>query len=162
MYREPPAQSPLVITALNGVLVAHDRMTGRPAWRFEATRTSAHTSPTLCIVEGPRVVSVSCKLPHTKWKSPNAASEINCLDYLTGRLLWTRDVTTHENINVYSATLLVEGGQVLLTHGDRLFACALEDGALLWEQPLQGGMGEGHPKLSALAVPGRAAQADRR
>ncbi|AKT39606.1 uncharacterized protein CMC5_037550 [Chondromyces crocatus] len=157
MYRDPPSDAPLVLTAINGVVVAYDRLSGRQVWRFQATLQGVEHAPTLCVVEGQRVVSVSAKEVRTAMLSWTAAAEVNCLDYLTGGRLWTCDAVGEKGIGLYTATLLVSGGQVLVTQGTQLFAFSLLNGTLQWQQPLRGLDGSDVVRPVSLALPGHTA-----
>ncbi|WP_044238384.1 outer membrane protein assembly factor BamB family protein [Chondromyces apiculatus] len=161
MYRNPPAASLLVITAVGGLVTAYERTSGRRVWTFEATRRGANHGVTLCHVEDQRVICVSAKMVDSMWAADGLA-EINCLDYLTGRHLWQQEVTTGANVGYYTATVLIEAGQVLIAHNTVLFAFVLENGAFMWQQPIDGAHAAGITMPVSVAVPGRATQADRR
>ncbi|WP_143140383.1 hypothetical protein [Nannocystis exedens] len=62
----------------------------------------------------------------------------------------------------FTATLLVEGGQVFVAHAELLVAFSLETGQQLWQRRVErAAAGSIHVSVS-LAVPGLAQQGDRK
>ena len=161
MYRDASTPGNLLLVATGGTLVAYDRRSGRVAWRFEAGDHSAAYSGTRCVVEGNRVVTASSLSVESMW-SADALAVVTCLDYPTGRVLWQQRVEGKLNSSYFSATLLVDSGQVLFAHGPVLVAYDLESGAMQWSQPIEGRSGGPNSLASALIIPGRSEQADRR
>jgi outer membrane protein assembly factor BamB len=133
-YRSEPQQAPpIVVVAFAGRVFGLDAMTGARVWQSEHRAGAGH---------------VRLAMGQTRVYALRAG-ELSCLDYATGRALWSTALP-------FSAdTLLLEGAQLFA--GGSGEACRVsEDGAVVWHDSFSG-MGQGNV---ALGVPGSAAQPD--
>lgn len=164
MYRNAPSPSPLLVTAADGIVVAHDRSSGQRVWRFEVEgRKENLAKVTRCLVEQERVLALACRMRATGFMgSADSFAVLVCLDYASGRLVWRQEVGVGLNVGFYTSTMLVDSGQVFVSHGAALVAFSLETGAVLWKQPVEGA-GEGPRTIGVtLALQGVAVQGDAR
>lgn len=160
MYRQPQMGSPLVVSAVNGMVRAHEKATGRKAWEIAISQLPVRSVVRLAI-EGDRVVGFGSQSVGTDglFEANASYGVLFMLDYASGRLGWS---TRLEGEN-YSPTLLVEAPHVFLARGAMLFAFDLEGGRLLWHDTdvtsaqLERHAGR-HPV--ALATPARSVQGD--
>ena len=163
MYRAPVTTGSLALAAAGGTIEAYDRGTGRTAWVYPQTPVEGGVEPhycTRCVVEGQRVVAVFIRI-NGGWTHYGAA-EVVCIDYPTGRVLWQQalDVKMNlgPNVGACTATVLVDSGQVLVSHANVVAAYALENGAMQWNRRFDAGLPNGRALGVALAVPGCAEQ----
>ena len=163
MYRAATPPSPLLITAANGVMTAFDRRTGAPVWVVRPEAPLKWPQVSRVVADELRVVAVSAQVNETGFfASADGAADLICVEYLTGRLLWRQRVGVGLNVGFFTATLMIDQGQVFLVHGTVLAAFALDTGAHVWSQEVEGSMATGNRPLPvALCVPGRSEQADR-
>lgn len=158
MYRAPAEASPLVVVTCANRVVAHDRHTGHAVWELVLHENAVHNGCVRCVVEGERVVVTSTG-PHKSTFNTEAEAVVTCVDYRTGRLLWEQRIHTGLTSVLVVPSLLVDGGQVLVTTGNKLCAMSLEDGTPHWSQPLRATIATS--TTCGLAVPGHATQSDR-
>jgi len=134
-YRsEPPAAAPILVVAFGGHLFGLDVATGARLWQSEHRVGAGHVR---LAISRSRVYALR-------------AGELSCLDYATGRALWSTALP------LFADTLLLEG-ELLFAAGSGEACRVGEDGAVLWHESFPG-MGQGNV---ALGVPGAAAQSDR-
>lgn len=92
----------------------------------------------------------------------HGGAQVTCFEYLTGRVLWQQelDLKTNlgANLGACTATLLVDAGQVLVSHAHLIVAYALESGAMQWHRRFDAGLPNARAVGVALAVPGCAEQ----
>jgi hypothetical protein len=133
-YRDMPQESPLLVAAFNGGVFALGRSDGQVAWSFELGGPRV----TRAVVHGDRVFVLG--------------SELACLDYTTGRLLWR--VAVPEAVT--RGTLIADGDRVFVADAGEVAAFETQQGDMLWHEPFTGhGLG-----VVALAVRGASAQGD--
>lgn len=111
MYRESGAEyRALLIVAVEGHVCAFDAETGEPVWKNNL-RGGGFGAVALEVTEG-RVLAVP------------SGRTLYCLDYTTGRTLWTKDLASTGR-----ATVLVERGHVYVGRGDAVECFDLDGGA---------------------------------
>jgi outer membrane protein assembly factor BamB len=164
MYRAAPSPSPFVLTAVDGSVTAYARGTGEVAWTFripDGEMDFRHV--TRIAADEHRVVLVAARMHETgMFASADGTAHVCCLEYATGRLLWHQPVKRGHNIAHFTATLLIDGAQVFLVHGDGLLAFALETGQLMWQRRVDRATANNGAIPVALAVSGLAQQGDAR
>lgn len=162
MYRAPPSPSPFVFTAVDGTVTAHARGTGEVAWAFrvpDGQMDFRHV--TRIVADEHRVVLVAARMDESgMFASADGTAHLCCLEYATGRVLWNHQVKGGRNIAQFTATLLIDGGQVLLVHDGALLAFALETGQLMWHRRIERATTNAGAVPVALAVSGQAQQGD--
>ena len=126
---DPQPAPPFVILTFIKYVVAMNAHTGQRVWQFEAMPTGQLQ------VEQGRVVFGS------------GGSEVICLDYLTGALLWRATVPRGLAANSH---FLVYAGCVVITGLGEALCLNLQDGAQLWHDPFKGYSAMSGP----MAVPG--------
>ena len=110
-----------------------------------------------------RVILVAARMDeYGMFASADGTAHICCLEYATGRLLWQHQVKAGHNIAQFTATLLIDGGQVFLVHGDGLLAFSLETGQPMWQRRVERATANNGSIPVALAVSGLAEQGDAR
>jgi outer membrane protein assembly factor BamB len=134
-YRDIPQESPLLVAAFNGGVFALGRDDGKVAWSFELRGARV----TRAVVQGDRIFVLG--------------SELACLDYTTGRLLWRVAVPSA----ITGGTLLADGDRVFVADSGEAAAFETQQGLMLWHEPFTG-HGRG---VVALAVRDASAQGDR-
>ena len=161
MYRQSPVTSHLLLSAVSGVIRAHEKATGRRAWEVSINDLPYRAMVRL-VVNGDLVVGFGAQ----SRAKPGlfASSEVHgvlfMLEYLTGRMIWSTRVPGP----IFSPTLLVESPHVFLANGTVLYAFSAEDGRVLWSDTSVGdvwtsrGTQFTHPV--ALATPAGSAQGD--
>lgn len=156
------AQSPFVLTAVDGTVTAHVRTTGAIAWAFRVPDgTTDNRVYTRLHADERHVVLVAARMNDKGlFASADGTAHVCCLAYETGLLLWQQQVKGGVNMGHFTATLLIEGGQVFLVHCDKLSAYALETGRLLWQVKVDRAFDRSQPVPVALAVAGLAEQGD--
>ncbi|WP_394828032.1 PQQ-binding-like beta-propeller repeat protein [Pendulispora albinea] len=162
MYRTNHAPSPFVLSAVDGTVTAYARASGAIAWTFRVPDGAMeYRHVTRLIADGHRVVIVAARMNEEgMFANADGTAHVCCLDYETGRPLWHQPVKGGQNINRFTATLLIDGDQVFLAHAAVLTAFALETGQVLWVQKID------HVEVYrgvlpvALAVAGAAEQGD--
>lgn len=158
MYRAPAEASPLVVITCGNRVVAHDRRTGNAIWELVLDENNVHNGCARCIVEGERVVVASTGPGKGGWSNVTDAA-VTCVDYRTGRRIWEQRIHTGLNAVNVVPSLLIEGGQVIVTVGGTVCAMSLEDGAPHWQQPLR--LTAMTTTTCGIAVPGQAVYSDR-
>lgn len=158
-YRTDSPPSPLVVCVTPGVIAARDRRTGKLVWQaFTDPSAARFALVTRLVVHGDRVIVVA---PHEAsagfLSTQQADAVVMCLEYMTGRHLWAVRIEGSPGLN-FSPTLLADGADVFVAHGTSLACIHLESGQLLWIERI----GSDQSSSYALAVPGAAAQADRK
>lgn len=163
MYRAPPSPSPFVFTAIDGTVTAYQRGTGEVAWEFRVPDGQMdYRHVTRIAADEHRVVLVAARMDEKgMFASADGTAHICCLEYPTGRLLWRQELKLGQNIAHFTATLLIDGGQVFVVNATGLFAFALETGQLMWRRRVEQAAANG-PLSVALAVSGLAQQGDAR
>ena len=164
MYRASPSPSPFVLTAVDGTVTAYARGTGEAVWTFrvpDGQMDFRHV--TRLAADEHRVILVAARMNESgMFASADGTAHICCLEYATGRLLWQHQVKAGRNIAHFTATLLIDGGQVFLVHGDALLAFALETGQPMWQRRVERATANNGTVPVALAVSGLAQQGDAR
>lgn len=163
MYRAPPSPSPFLFTAVDGTVTAYARGTGEVAWEFHVPDGQMdYRHVTRLVADDHRVILVAARMDEKgMFASADGTAHICCLDYATGRLIWHQQLKLGHNIAHFTATLLIDGGQVFVVHGDGLFAFALETGQMMWRRRVERATANRAVPV-ALAVSGRAEQGDAR
>jgi len=134
-YRESVSHAPLVVSAFGTNVIATELATGKRVWEREATSTRLLRLE----IDGDRVFVLGASLA--------------CLDYASGRTIWEVAVPAA----CTAGTLLVVDESVVIADSGEVACFDAATGALRWHDAFRGkGVG-----IVALAVPGRAAQADR-
>jgi outer membrane protein assembly factor BamB len=153
--------SQFVLTAVDGTVTAHLRATGEVAWTYRVPEGKAdHRHVTRIYADEHRVVMVAARMNEPgMFATADATAHVCCLEYATGKLLWEHAVKANQVISHFTATLLVEGGQVFVVHAEILVVLALETGKLMWQRRLDR-VEERFPVSVSLAVPGLARQGD--
>ena len=154
--------SPFVLTAVDGIVTAHARATGAVAWVFRVPDGKMdHRLFTRLHADERRVVVVAARMDQSgMFATAEATAHVCCLEYTTGKLLWSHQAKGEHIISQFMATLLVEDGQVFVVHGHVLMAFALETGQLMWQHWVERANTKGSPVPVSLAVPGLAQQGD--
>jgi outer membrane protein assembly factor BamB len=157
MYRAPPPESPLVIAAVSAVVTAFHRTTGQVAWKVTLSPTM-QTWMSRCIVAGDRVYVVHFMqgVAQGMFETGVQASALTALDYHSGAMLFCVRLST----NMWSPTLLLDGGQLFVADGRYLFAVDVVNGQGQWVKEIPE-VGPNNVPI-ALALPGAAAQGDAR
>lgn len=156
--------SQLVITAVDGIVTAHARATGEVAWVFRVPDGKVDQPHVTRIhADEQRVVVVAGRMDESGFfATVDATAHVCCLEYATGKLLWRHPLKGGQNIGHFTATLLVEGGQVLVAHAELLVAFSLETGQVQWQRKVERTVTRGIYTSVSLAVPGHAQQGDRK
>ncbi|AKT44018.1 PQQ-binding-like beta-propeller repeat protein [Chondromyces crocatus] len=158
------SSGPLIVTAFDGLIVAYDRTTGQTAWRFQTNAEPPHSaSPCpayariaveLTPVE--RVFVVTAQLRDRGMLRNKAMyAQITALDYRSGHPLWMQTLDMDQPHGSFSATTLVDGGQVILFHGGGVMACSISTGQILWQRASEHGYGGRFLANVELAVAGK-------
>lgn len=159
MYRSAPTSSPLLVVTHGNRVVAHDRHTGAAVWELVTNEQNRAHCGVRTTITGDRVIVASAGPIQGSWTA-DAPAMITCLDYATGTPLWERSIDAGLNVGHVSPTVLIDGGQVLVTTGHRVCAFALADGTPQWQAPMRS---EAHESIPAgLALPDLTVHADRR
>ena len=159
MYRQSPTTSHLLLSAVSGVIRAHEKATGKRAWEVSISELPYHSMVRL-VVDGPYVVGFGAQnRPKPGFFAGNEVhGSLFMLDYETGRVNWSVRVPGP----IFSPTLLVEAPHIFVANGTMLSAFAFEDGRVLWSDNAVGevwtsrGTQFTHPV--ALATPAGSAQ----
>lgn len=155
--------SPLILTAVDGIVTAHMRATGAVAWVFRVPDGKLdYRLVTRLYADEQRVVVVAARMHESGlFATADGTAHVCCLEYATGKLLWSHQARGELNIAHFMATLLVEDGQVFVVHGKMLLAFMLETGQLMWQHWIERAIAKNSsPVPVALAVPGLAQQGD--
>ncbi|MBU8893987.1 PQQ-like beta-propeller repeat protein [Corallococcus sp. M34] len=138
--------------------MAHDRTDGARRWAFTVPSQSvpgARPRPTLAEVHDDAVFVLAGASEGTWTK--RVFVEVYALDASSGRQRWAQRIEG-SHIPVFAgASMLVEGGQVIVAYNDVLVALAAASGEPQWSQ----GNGHGdsaHMPLIQLSVPGARAR----
>lgn len=161
MYRQSPTTSHLLLSAVSGVVRAHEKATGKRAWEVSINDLPYRAMVRL-VVEGEHVVGFGAqsRAKPGLFSGNEVHGVLFMLEYATGGMLWSTRVPGP----IFSPTLLVEWPHVFLANGTVLSAFAAEDGRLLWRDAAVGevwtsrGSQFAHPV--ALATPSGSAQGD--
>jgi outer membrane protein assembly factor BamB len=159
MYRSSPVDAPLAVVVIPDAVVALDRRSGAPAWRFLPQNgwSQDFSSPLPRIwIENDAVIVL--------WPAKGAdeflglivhhALDIYCLDYRSGALRWRQRLQELGDAPVLAqANALVDQGQLLITVLKHVYAYSMENGAPQWVQHLGA-------RPLALAIPGVAKHVD--
>ncbi|MBJ6764498.1 PQQ-binding-like beta-propeller repeat protein [Myxococcaceae bacterium JPH2] len=157
MHAPSPA-SPLLITAFNGLVVAHDRTDGTRQWTFTVPSQSVpgvRPRPTLAEVHDDGVF-VLAGASEGSWKK-RAFVEVYALDASSGRLRWAQRVEGSPTPVFAGGAMLVEGGQVIVAYNDVLVAFAAASGEVQWNQGNEHG-GSAHMPLIQMSTLGTRAR----
>jgi outer membrane protein assembly factor BamB len=163
MYRSSPSPSPFVFTAADGSVTAYARSTGEVAWSFRVPNDAlGFRHVTRLVADDHHVVIAAARMNESGFfASADGTLHLCCLEYGTGRVRWQHQVKGGHNIAHFTATLLIDAGQVFLVHGAGLLAFALETGQLMWKQRVEGALNNANvPVPVAIAVSGFAQQGD--
>jgi outer membrane protein assembly factor BamB len=134
VYRSP--STPLVVVAVNGSAYGLDAATGAIVW-----------SNTL---DGGGFGAVEIAIENDAVLACAMGGFLFCLDYATGELRWKTATTGLHG----RATMLVDGGRIIVAKGGAVDCYTLATGERLWHAQ---NVGTGS---AALGVPGRVRQAD--
>jgi outer membrane protein assembly factor BamB len=162
MHRAP--HIPLVFAAVDGTVNAYARSTGDLTWTFRVPDGELdYRHVTRLAATDNHVVVVAGRMNESGFfATADGTAHVCCLDYATGRQLWHQAIKGGDNIARFTATLLVDGDQVLVAHGSVLAAFELASGRQRWTQKLDRAKTSQHVLSVALAIPGHAEQADAR
>ncbi|MGH7281071.1 MAG: PQQ-binding-like beta-propeller repeat protein [Polyangiaceae bacterium] len=130
-YRE--SSGPLLVSAVGEYVIGSDVVTGRRVWTYELTSSPRSVR---IEIEGGKVFVLHDRL--------------ECLDYLTGVVVWAVDVPS----DYRNGTLLVVDGAVVVGALGAVACHDAQTGVNRWTDEIK------PSGRVALAVPGRAAQAD--
>jgi outer membrane protein assembly factor BamB len=134
-YRDIASPAPLLIACLRNQVFGLDPSTGAIVWEHVSQEDAPRTAR-IEVGDGVVYALFFCRL--------------TCLDYLSGRMLWT--VALPGAVN---ASILVLSDRIVVTSSGELHCVTLQ-GVVTWKQPF---MGKGYGDF-ALAVPGASVQAD--
>jgi len=138
MYRTGTNPHPLVVSAFNGKVAAYDRASGRTVWVWEGERPckEAHVQPTHVVLTGTQVFVLTVVRDENGGFLSRATVHVavTALDDATGRVLWSQLVRREQTVYAFAATILVDGGQVMLSHGDLIMAMSAENGQVQWSR----------------------------
>lgn len=158
MHRPSDHACPFVLTATDGTVTAFRRDDGATAWTFRVPDGYVPVLLSTRLFASERdVVLVAAR----EGKSGGIVHVV-CLDIATGTPRWRQELPAGASARSFTATLLVDAGQIFLALSHTLTALSLETGAVMWQQPIA------HPGLAtaklsvAVAVPGSAVQGDAR
>lgn len=162
MYRAAPLA--LAFSAVDGTVTAYARSTGDVAWRFRVPAGQMdYGHVTRLAVTERHVVLVAIRMDESGFfATADGTAHVYCLEYATGHELWHFPLKPGDNIAHVTATLLVDGDQVMVACGATLTTFALETGKLLWQQPIERVTNRQGVISVALAVAGRVEQGDAR
>jgi outer membrane protein assembly factor BamB len=154
--------SDLIITAADGIVTAHARATGEVAWVFRVPDGKAdHPHVTRIWANVHRVIVVAGRMDESgALASADGTAHVCCIAYGTGNLLWKHSIKGGQNIAHFTATLLVDGKQVFVSHADTLVAFSLDTGQQLWQRRVERAANRSIPVSVSLAVAGLAQQGD--
>lgn len=158
MYRAATEPAPFVVISRASRVVAHDRRTGTPVWELVLDESNIHSGPVRCAIEGERVIIASTGPKQSAW-NPTAEGVVTCVDYRTGRVLWEQRIPTGLSVVLVVPTMLIEGGQVIVTAGASACAMSLHDGTPQWSQTLP--TATVTTTTCGIAIPGQAIYSDR-
>lgn len=161
MYRQSGMVAPLLVSAVNGVVRAHEKTTGKKAWQVSLTELP-YRSIVRLVVDGEHVIGFGAqsRAKNGIFGGNEIHGVLFMLDYASGRIGWTSRVEGP----IFSPTLLVDAPHVFLANGGILSAFDLEDGRIVWQDTDVGevwtsrGSPFTHPV--ALATPASNAQGD--
>ena len=154
MYRTNSEENAFVVSAVNGVVVAYRLEDGSVAWTFQAPEgTMPFASPNELRVRGNRVVVTVPRVYAKHTFDTNATVHVFCLEYATGRVMWTRDISERVSLAQLDITLLVEGAHALVAHNGVLFAFAIETGEPAWSLVVGGAIRRSPNQFVSIAVP---------
>lgn len=163
-----PTVPSLLVSAVNGVVMARDRQTGHRIWvqmlpgaeeRTNSVQGGEVSWSTMrLVVDAPHVFVFAMQLvPPGKEPRP----VVTCFDLASGRILWN---AIADNDLFRGGTLLVDGDQVFVADGYYVEAFSRLDGRVLWRDVFEGPKshrGATWVMSVALAVQGKVAAADR-
>jgi outer membrane protein assembly factor BamB len=157
-----PSPSPFVLSAVDGTVTAYVRATGEVAWTFRVPDGKMDCRHVTRIhADEHRVVVVAARMNESGlFATVDGTAHVCCLEYATGKALWNHAVKGEHNIAHFTATLLVDGGQVFVVHGGSMLVFALETGKLMWQRRVERALAKSMPVSVSLAVPGLAQQGD--
>lgn len=85
-------------------------------------------------------------------------AQLTALDDRTGHPVWIQVLDRNQAPNTFSATVLVDGGQVVMFHGGGAIACSAGTGQIQWQRASEHGDGGYHVAALELAVEGKVAK----
>ena len=127
MYREAPGPSHLLVSAVNGHVIAHDKASGRRVWEVRLTELPWRCIARIVIVHG-LVIGFSTASRDVGIWSTDQHGVLFAIDYATGVLQWSVDVAGP----IFSPTLFVEAPLVFVANGAALHAFSFDGGRHLW------------------------------
>ncbi|WP_408891334.1 PQQ-binding-like beta-propeller repeat protein [Myxococcus faecalis] len=150
-----PAPGSLLITAFNGLVAAYERASGDTVWTFALPGKSVpgvRPRPTYAELREGRVFVFSGGAEGTFTK--RVFLEVHALDAGSGRLLWAQRVDSEQSSTFAGGTMLVEQGQVIVSHRETLTAFDADSGEPQWSRVSEHGGGGLHSPLLQLVVEG--------
>ncbi|MFY1828450.1 PQQ-binding-like beta-propeller repeat protein [Myxococcus fulvus] len=150
-----PAPGSLLITAFNGLVAGYDRVSGDTMWTFSVPGKSvpgARPRPTYAELHEGRVFVLSGGAEGTFTKSTFLA--VHALDAGSGRLLWAQRVDAEQASTFAGGSMLVDQGQVIVSHLETLTAFDAGSGEPQWSRVSEHGNGGMYSPVLQVVVEG--------